>query len=103
MSCGHCVSAVRKALSAVPGVVVEDVTIGSATVSIDQADGSLAAAESAIDAAGYDVVKGRVLNVARSARDRSDVECLRCWTRLRHAPSASGGAPADGHAAGDWA
>lgn len=64
MSCGHCVSAVRKALSAVPGVVVEDVTIGSATVSIDQADGSLAAAESAIDAAGYDVVKGRVLNVS---------------------------------------
>lgn len=64
MSCGHCVSAVRMALTAVPGVAVEEVTIGSATVVIDEAVGSLSAAESAIDAAGYDVVKGRVLNIA---------------------------------------
>ncbi len=64
MSCGHCVSAVRKALAAVRGVVVEDVTIGSAKVSIDTAHGSLAAAESAIGDAGFDVVKGRVLNVS---------------------------------------
>jgi copper chaperone len=64
MSCGHCVAAVRKALVSVPGVTVQDVSIGSATIEINPDVGTLAAAESAIDAAGYDVVKGRVLNVA---------------------------------------
>ena len=63
MSCGHCVAAVRKALASVPGVTVQDVSVGSATIAIDAAAGTLSAAESAIDAAGYDVVKGRVLNV----------------------------------------
>jgi copper chaperone CopZ len=73
MSCSHCVAAVQKALAAVPGVTVREVGIGTARVGIDPAVGSLASAESAIDAAGYDVVKGRVLNVAtppsRSAGD----------------------------------
>ncbi len=64
MSCGHCVAAVRKALSSVPGVTVHDVQIGSATIELDPAVATLASVESAIDAAGYDVVKGRVLNVA---------------------------------------
>ncbi len=68
MSCGHCVTAVQKALAAVPGVVVESVQIGSATVVVDPATGALSAAESAIDAAGYDVVKGRVLNVATAEK-----------------------------------
>jgi copper chaperone len=68
MSCGHCVAAVQKALAAVPGVTVGNVAIGSATISIDPAAGSLAAAESAIDDAGYDVVKGRVLNIATAAK-----------------------------------
>jgi copper chaperone len=35
MSCGHCVSAVRQALSAVPGAQVDDVSIGAATVTFD--------------------------------------------------------------------
>lgn len=64
MSCGHCVAAVKKALASVQGVTVEGVQIGSATIAIDPAVGTLAAAETAIDAAGYDVVKGRVLNIA---------------------------------------
>ena len=68
MSCGHCVTAVQKALAAVPGVVVESVQIGSATVVLDPAKGSLSAAELAIDAAGYDVVTGRVLNVATAEK-----------------------------------
>ncbi len=67
MSCGHCVAAVSKALAAVPGVTVEAVKIGSATIAIDPAVGSLAAAETAIDAAGYDVAKGRVLHIADGA------------------------------------
>ncbi|MBC7843124.1 MAG: heavy-metal-associated domain-containing protein [Gemmatimonadaceae bacterium] len=64
MTCSHCVAAVQKALATVPGLTIDAVTIGSATVSIDPATGSLAAAEAAIDDAGYDVVKGRVLNIA---------------------------------------
>lgn len=69
MSCGHCVAAVSKALATVAGVTVERVQIGSATITIDPAVGSLAAAEAAIDAAGYDVVKGRLLNIAMADRD----------------------------------
>lgn len=62
MSCGHCVTAVRKALTGVDGVVVQDVQIGTATVGVDS-PAALAAAESAVEDAGYDVVKGRTLNV----------------------------------------
>lgn len=35
MSCGHCVAAVKSALHAAPGVAVQDVTIGSATVTLE--------------------------------------------------------------------
>jgi len=63
MSCGHCVTAVRTALTGVAGVAVTDVQIGSATVDLESL-AALAAAELAIDEAGYDVVKGRTLNVA---------------------------------------
>lgn len=66
MSCGHCVSAVRKALAVVPGVVVQEVQIGSATLELES-DAALAAAESAVDEAGYDVVKGRTRNVTSSS------------------------------------
>ena len=63
MSCSHCVAAVEKALGALDGVTVQSVVIGSATVTIDPAVRSLSQVESAIDDAGYDVVKGRVLNI----------------------------------------
>ena len=36
MSCGHCVRAVREALSAVDGVEVRDVSIGSADIAVDE-------------------------------------------------------------------
>jgi copper chaperone len=36
MSSGHCVTAVRKALEATPGVQVDQVAIGSATVRYDE-------------------------------------------------------------------
>jgi copper chaperone len=35
MTCGHCVSAVDKALKGIDGVTVENVAVGSATVSYD--------------------------------------------------------------------
>ena len=68
MSCGHCVAAVRKALESVPGVKVEAVQIGSATVAFDPAVTTRAAVDAAIDAAGYEVVSGRVLNIAAAAK-----------------------------------
>ena len=37
MTCGHCVSAVRKVLAGIDGATVESVVVGSATVAYDPA------------------------------------------------------------------
>jgi len=50
MSCGHCVNAVKAALTAVPGITSHEVAIGSATIApAAAADMALGA----IDAAGF--------------------------------------------------
>lgn len=52
MTCGACVQAVTNALTAVPGVTVKSVAVGSAA--IEAADGWAAGdAVNALDAAGY--------------------------------------------------
>ena len=53
MSCGHCVRAVTEALTEVPGVRVERVTIGSAELAYDPATASVDDATRAIAEAGY--------------------------------------------------
>jgi len=53
MSCGHCVAAVGRALSAVPGVDVEHIGIGSATVAYDPSAVSLDHIRAAVRAEGY--------------------------------------------------
>lgn len=53
MSCGHCLAAVRTALAQQPGVNVEQVTVGSATVSYDPSQCSPSALSDAIGRAGY--------------------------------------------------
>jgi copper chaperone len=53
MSCGHCVAAVKSALAAVPGVAVQNVTIGSATVALDSATNADTALK-AVREAGYE-------------------------------------------------
>ena len=55
MSCGNCVSHVRKALEGVPGVEVQNVSIGSAQLHVkDDTDTSVVATViDAIDDAGY--------------------------------------------------
>ena len=53
MSCNHCVARVSKALSALPGVKVDDVSIGSARVTYDPAVVSAAQIAGVLDAAGY--------------------------------------------------
>ena len=55
MSCGHCVSAVDKALKGVNGVQVEQVAIGSATVTYDPATTSTDKITKAIEDEGYTV------------------------------------------------
>jgi copper chaperone CopZ len=53
MSCGHCLSRVKQALAATPGVRVDDVSIGAASVSYDAGVTSTAKIAGAVSAAGY--------------------------------------------------
>ena len=53
MSCGNCVRHVSHALSALPGVTVKDVQIGSATVEFDPADVSEPTLLDKLENAGY--------------------------------------------------
>ena len=53
MSCGHCVNAVSGALQQLPGVDVEQVTIGQATVSYDPAKTSVDQIIDAVSDEGY--------------------------------------------------
>ncbi|MHB8336686.1 MAG: heavy-metal-associated domain-containing protein [Ignavibacteriaceae bacterium] len=57
MSCGHCVMAVRKELSKMNDVKVNDVQIGSAKVEYDESKVSDKDLENAIENAGYKLVK----------------------------------------------
>ena len=53
MSCGHCLSAVNRALNAVPGVKIDAVRIGRADVSYDEATTQPSDLETALTEAGY--------------------------------------------------
>lgn len=53
MSCGHCLNAVNRALSAVPGVTIDAVRIGRADVSYDDTAATISDLEAAVAEAGY--------------------------------------------------
>lgn len=53
MSCSHCLNAVNRALSALPGVEIDSVAIGRADVRFDETVTSPAQLEAAIGNAGY--------------------------------------------------
>jgi copper chaperone len=53
MSCGHCLNAVNRALSALPGVTIEAVRIGRADVHYDETTTGPADLEMAVADAGY--------------------------------------------------
>ncbi|TJZ69046.1 heavy-metal-associated domain-containing protein [Chitiniphilus eburneus] len=59
MSCGGCVASVTRALQAVEGVTDVAVTLapGAASVTFDPADTDRRTIETAIEDAGYDVVR----------------------------------------------
>ena len=68
MSCSHCVAAVDEALKEVPGVIVTDVRIGSATVNYDPALANLEALLDAIADAGYSASEARDGSTSRPRR-----------------------------------
>jgi copper chaperone len=55
MSCGHCVMAVKKELSALDGVTVDEVVIGRAKVTADETKTGTDKLTEAITEAGYTV------------------------------------------------
>lgn len=55
MSCGHCVMAIKKALSKVPGVSVQSVDIGRAVLTIEAGFAGEQALTEAVAEAGYSV------------------------------------------------
>jgi copper chaperone len=57
MSCGHCVGAVREALAAVPGVKVDQVNIGSASVTFDETKTTVSDLVDAVSDAGYEATE----------------------------------------------
>ncbi|MBC8086669.1 MAG: heavy-metal-associated domain-containing protein [Phycisphaerae bacterium] len=54
MSCGHCVSAVKQALAEVPGVTIENVTIGQAVVSYEPEKTNTTSITDALADVGYE-------------------------------------------------
>jgi len=56
MTCGHCVASVKKALTSLDGVEVEQVELGQAVVNYDPAATSPAALANAIEDEGYAVI-----------------------------------------------
>ena len=53
MSCGHCLNAVNRALSAIPGVRIDAIKIGRAEVSYDENTSGPPQLEAAVAEAGY--------------------------------------------------
>lgn len=53
MSCSHCLNAVHRALSALPGIKIDSVAIGRADVRLDETVTSPAQLEAAVGNAGY--------------------------------------------------
>ncbi|HYW31609.1 MAG TPA: heavy-metal-associated domain-containing protein [Gemmatimonas sp.] len=53
MTCGHCISAVRETLHSLPGITVEDVGMGKASVTLAGRGASPAEMIEAIREAGY--------------------------------------------------
>lgn len=59
MTCGHCVASVSRTLKAMPGVLVDEVRIGSATIDFDEVTVSADAIAKAVSDDGYAVVGTR--------------------------------------------
>ncbi|QOJ14122.1 MAG: heavy-metal-associated domain-containing protein [Planctomycetia bacterium] len=98
MTCGHCVQAVTKALSAVPGVKVRSVAVGSAV--IETADGwATGKAVNALDQAGYPAkAVGDSAAMAAASTPKSGGGC--CGGARRSMPDAAAGTKGTGACCG---
>ena len=56
MTCGHCVTAVRSGLSAVPGVTSVDIDLDTKSVVVHGSSLDTAVIAAAVDEAGYEAV-----------------------------------------------
>lgn len=56
MTCGHCVMHVKKELSKVAGLIVEDIQIGTARVKFDETQVTSEHLTHAINEAGYKLI-----------------------------------------------
>lgn len=56
MSCGHCVMAVKKELSSLKGVEVDDIQIGSARIRLDEKSVPFEQLHQAVERAGYRII-----------------------------------------------
>jgi copper chaperone len=59
MSCGHCVMTIKKELSKLNGIVIEDVQIGKAHIQVDEVNITEAQLKEQIEHAGYSLVSIR--------------------------------------------
>ncbi len=66
MTCNHCIMSIRKELAKVPGVLVDEVSIGHAALRIDSAIAGEADIRNAVEAAGYGVI-----DITEDQKDRS--------------------------------
>jgi copper chaperone len=57
MTCHHCVMAVKKELSKIPGLQLKDVAIGSALLEFDEKKVTASQIAAAVEEAGYRVVE----------------------------------------------
>jgi copper chaperone len=53
MSCGHCLNAVNRALTELPGVTIDSIRIGRAELEYDERATTPARIEAAVSDAGY--------------------------------------------------
>jgi copper chaperone CopZ len=58
MTCRHCIASVKEALEQLPGVEVQEVQIGRASIRYDETTVSESALAAAIAAAGYTMIDG---------------------------------------------
>ena len=57
MTCGHCLRSVDRALRALPGVTIDHLKVGSATISYDDPSMTRERIAQAIEDAGYRVLQ----------------------------------------------
>jgi copper chaperone CopZ len=75
MGCGGCVKNVRKVLDALPGVAVQNVTVGSALLTYDAAQSTKETVVEALGKAGYPAQEVGRTAVAKAGVTQNGAHC----------------------------